>query len=111
MVAICPSSARPSSLNNVSRTNGRRRMVGSTQSVVIGSWLGGWSGLVSRFGRRPQPRHRRKNRVPGQRRQELAELARWCWQRRKRLVGEVARSAGLMSHERENNRFLPLAHG
>src|SRR6266702_1920876 len=49
MVAICPSRARPSPRNDVSRTNGRWRMVGSTQSVVIGSWLGGWSGLVSRF--------------------------------------------------------------
>jgi hypothetical protein len=30
---------------------------------VIGSWLVGWSGLVpSRFRRKPQPRHRRKNR-------------------------------------------------
>ncbi len=41
MVAICPSRARPSPPNDVSRTNGRWRMVGSTQSVVIGSWLGG----------------------------------------------------------------------
>jgi hypothetical protein len=67
MVAICPSRARPSPPNDVSRTNGRWRMVGSTESVVIGSWLVGWSGLVSRFRRKPQPRHRRKNRVPGQR--------------------------------------------
>jgi hypothetical protein len=40
-------------------------MVGSTQSVVIGSLVGGLSALVSRFRRRPQPRHRRKNRVRG----------------------------------------------
>jgi hypothetical protein len=72
MVAICPSRARPSPPNDVSRTNGRQRMVGSTQSVVIGSLLGGRSVLVSRFRRRPQPRHRRKNRVQGKTQQKLA---------------------------------------
>jgi len=49
-------------------------LVGSTQSVVIGSFLGGRSGLVSRFRRRPQPRHRR-HRVPGKTQQKLAEKA------------------------------------
>jgi len=72
MVAICPSRARPSPPNDVSRTNGPWRMIDPTEWVVIGSWLVGWSGLVSRFRRSPQPRHRRKNRVPGQRQQELA---------------------------------------
>src|SRR5215472_8536495 len=38
------------------------------------------------------------------------KLARRRWQQRKELLGEVARSAGLMSRERGNNRFLPLAH-
>ena len=47
-------------------------MIGSTESVVIGSLLDGWSGLVSRFRRSPEPRHRRKNRVPRQRQQKLA---------------------------------------
>jgi len=47
-------------------------MIGSTESVVIGSLLVGWSGVVSRLRRNPQPRHHRKNRVPGQRQQELA---------------------------------------
>jgi hypothetical protein len=71
MVAICPSRSRPSSPNDVSRTNGRHRMVGSTQSVVIGSLLGGRSDLVSRFRRRPQLTHRH-NRVPGKTQQKLA---------------------------------------
>jgi hypothetical protein len=84
-------------------------MVGSTQSVVIGSLLCGRSVLVPRFGRRPQPRHRR-NRVPGKTQQKLAgeSFARRRWQQRKGLVGEVARSAGLVSHERGNNRPLVL---
>src|SRR5215813_15390966 len=51
-------------------------MAGSTESVVIGSLL--LSGLVSRFRRRLEPRHRRKNRVPGQRQQKL-HLRRWYW--------------------------------
>ena len=72
IVAICRSRASPSPPNDVSRTNGRWRMIGSTESVVIGSLLVGWSRLVSRFGQRPQPRDRRKNRVPGQRQQKLA---------------------------------------
>jgi hypothetical protein len=67
MVAICLSRARPSPPNDVSRTNGRQRMVGSTQSVVIC----GRSDLVLRFRRRPQPRHRR-NHVPGKTQQKLA---------------------------------------
>src|SRR6516164_362799 len=54
MVA-CPSRARPSPPNDVSRTNGRWRMVGSTQSVLISSLVGGLSALVSRFRRRPHP--------------------------------------------------------
>src|SRR6516162_871765 len=74
MVAICPSRARPSPPNDVSRTNGRQRMVGSTQSVVIGSLLGGRSDLVSRFRRRPQPRHRR-NRPPVRVSKSLREKA------------------------------------
>ena len=71
MVAICPSRARPSP-NDVRRTNGRWRMIGSTESVVISSLLGRRSRLVSFFRRRPQPRHRRKNRVLGQRQEKLA---------------------------------------
>jgi hypothetical protein len=71
MVGICPSRARPSPPNDVSRTNGRQRMVGSTQSVVIGSLLGGRSDLVSRFRRKPRPRHPRRNRVPGKTQQKL----------------------------------------
>jgi hypothetical protein len=51
-------------------------MIASTELVVIGSLLVGWSGLVSLFGRRSQPRHRRKNRVPGQTQQKLAGEAR-----------------------------------
>src|SRR5262245_17543948 len=47
-------------------------MIGSTESVVIGSLLVGWSALVSRFRQSPESRHRRKNRVPGQRQQKLA---------------------------------------
>src|SRR5262245_43601170 len=35
-------------------------------------WLVGWSELVSLFRRGSQPRHRRKNRVSGQRQQKLA---------------------------------------
>src|SRR5262249_56390970 len=38
----------------------------------VGVTHGGWSGLVSRFRRKPQPRHRRKNRVPGKTQQKLA---------------------------------------
>src|SRR5215831_5043740 len=38
------------------------------------------------------------------------QLARRRWQQKKGLGGEVARSAGLMFHERGNNRFLLLAH-
>src|SRR5262249_3483679 len=71
MVAICPSRARPSP-NDVRRTSGRWRMIGSTESVVISSLLGRRSRLVSFFRRRPQPRHRRKNRVLGQRQEKLA---------------------------------------
>ena len=71
MVAVCPSRARPSP-NDVRRTNGRWRVIGSTESVVISSLLGRRSRLVSFFRRRPQPRHRRKNRVLGQRQQKLA---------------------------------------
>jgi hypothetical protein len=108
MVAICPSRARPSPPNDVSRTNGRQRMVGSTQSVVIGSLLGGRSDLVSRFRRRPQPRHRR-NRPPVRVSKSSREKA--CSQA---LAAEegisrgVARSAGLVSHERGNNKPLVL---
>src|SRR5215471_10889459 len=40
-------------------------MTGSIEAAVIGSLLVGWSGLVSRFRRKPQPRHCDKYRVPG----------------------------------------------
>ena len=86
MVAICRLRARPSPPNDVSRTNGPWRMIGSTESVVIGSLLVGWSRLVSRFGRRPQPRHRRKNRVPAKAAKARGrKLARRRWQQRKGL--------------------------
>jgi len=39
---------------------------------LMQSLLVGLSGLVSRFRRKPQPRHRRKNRVPGKTQQKLA---------------------------------------
>jgi len=55
MVAICRSRAHPSPPNDVSRTNGRWRMIGSTESVVISSLLGRRSRLVSFFRRRPPP--------------------------------------------------------
>ena len=41
MVAICQSMVHPSPPNDVSRTNGRWRTIGSTESVVIGSLLVG----------------------------------------------------------------------
>jgi len=58
MVAICRLTARPSPPNDVSRTNGRWRMIGSTgcdRFIASG-----------RFRRRLEPRHRRENRVLGQ---------------------------------------------
>jgi len=59
MVAICRSRAHPSPPNDVSRTNGRWRMIGSTESVVISSLLGRRSRLVSFFRRRPPPQEPR----------------------------------------------------
>jgi hypothetical protein len=66
-----PVEGAPLSAERRQSTKGRQRVVGSTQSVVIGSFLGGRSDLVSRFRRRPQPRHRR-DRVPGKTQQKHA---------------------------------------
>ena len=59
---------RESNCGVVHRSDDRFARIGRDRFIACGMIRA----LVSRFGRRPHPSHRRKNRVPGQRQQELA---------------------------------------
>src|SRR5215831_534634 len=110
MVAICPSRARPSP-NDVRRTNGRRRMIGSTEigrDKFIARWMVRASVAPS-----PKPSAKAPPQEPCPGSKAAKARGRQLARRRlrRRFVGGVARSGGAVSRERGNDRFLPLAHG